>query len=138
MKQPQLLKLSKQGKLRILGELETEIMDIMWDGAPRRVKDVHEILSKKRDIAYTTVMTVMTNLYAKTLLTRKKQSRAYVYSARQKQQAFMGETFSKLIKSMLGDYSEPAMHHFIQELPDAQKKKLDKIGQIARKSLKKK
>ena len=44
------------------------------------VRDVYETLRERRQIAYTTVMTVMNNLVKKDLLTQDKTNIAYVYT----------------------------------------------------------
>ena len=43
-----------------LGELEREVMDHLWSSRePLTVRQVHEALAARRDLAYTTVMTVL-------------------------------------------------------------------------------
>ena len=52
------------GRVRPLGDLEAAIMELLWDsGASRLVRDVVADLGPQRPLAYTTVMTVMDNLY---------------------------------------------------------------------------
>jgi predicted transcriptional regulator len=64
-----------------LGELERVVMDCLWAAdAPRSVRDVHAELSATRDLAYTTVMTVLDRLSRKQLVTRTQEGRAYLYS----------------------------------------------------------
>jgi BlaI family transcriptional regulator, penicillinase repressor len=62
-----------------LGELELEIMDLLWDRRASTVKDIHEHLLDRREIAYTTVMTVMARLAEKGVLKRTQAGRTYVY-----------------------------------------------------------
>ena len=64
------------------GELEAAIMDQVWgaDG-PVRVREVTEGLRANREIAYTTVQTVMEILHRKGWLVREKDGRAFRYSA---------------------------------------------------------
>lgn len=62
-----------------LGELELEILDVLWDKNIVTVKDIHEELVRKREIAYTTVMTVMTRLFEKGILRRTQSGRTYIY-----------------------------------------------------------
>jgi predicted transcriptional regulator len=64
------------------GELEAAIMDRVWaaDG-PVRVREVTETLRGDREIAYTTVQTVMEILHRKKWLSREKDGRAFRYSA---------------------------------------------------------
>jgi predicted transcriptional regulator len=45
-------------KLTRLGELEREVMDHLWASRePQTVRQVHETLSARRELAYTTIMT---------------------------------------------------------------------------------
>ena len=58
-------------KLTRLGDLERAVMDHLWSTPePRTVRQVHEALSARRDLAYTTVMTVLQRLAKKNLVTQ--------------------------------------------------------------------
>ena len=64
------------------GDLEAAIMDVVWAaGAPVRVREVSEQLNRDRPLAFNTVQTVMENLYRKGWLERRKDGRAYWYTA---------------------------------------------------------
>lgn len=66
--------------MRQLGELEAEVMDRLWSWArPSSVREVLEDLNRDRDLAYTTVLTVMDNLHRKGLLARYRDGRAHRY-----------------------------------------------------------
>jgi predicted transcriptional regulator len=66
--------------VRGFGELESTVMQWLWDhGEPATVREVHTALVAKREIAYTTVLTVMDNLYKKGWLTREPVGRAHRY-----------------------------------------------------------
>jgi predicted transcriptional regulator len=50
-------------KLTRLGELERAVMDCLWSTPePQTVRQVHEALSAQRELAYTTIMTVLQRL----------------------------------------------------------------------------
>ncbi len=67
--------------MRQLGQLEAVVMQHLWSvGQPVSVREMREALSEERNLAYTTVMTVMDNLHSKGLVTRKKLGKAYLYS----------------------------------------------------------
>ena len=74
-------KTGKKGQPQILGELEAQVMDLIWDHGPQTVRQVHRSLSAQRDLAYTTVMTVLTRLWKKHLAERIAQGRGYAYRA---------------------------------------------------------
>jgi predicted transcriptional regulator len=66
--------------MRRFGELEAAIMDRLWErGRPALVREVLEDLRGDRDLAYTTVMTVMDNLHRKGWLRRERDGRAWRY-----------------------------------------------------------
>lgn len=55
-----------------LGPLEAEVMRLVWEKGEVQVEEVHQALLWDRKIAYTTVMTVMSRLSTKGVLTRRK------------------------------------------------------------------
>jgi predicted transcriptional regulator len=66
--------------MRRFGELEAVIMERLWArGRPALVREILDDLRGDRDIAYTTVMTVMDNLYRKGWLRRERDGRAWRY-----------------------------------------------------------
>lgn len=64
-----------------LGPLEADVMRLVWEMGEVQVDEVHRVLQGEREIAYTTVMTVMSRLAVKGLLERRKDGRAYRYTA---------------------------------------------------------
>jgi predicted transcriptional regulator len=69
---------SSASPTRVLGPLETEIMDIIWRRGPSTVSNVHKELLSRKEIAYTTVMTTLTRLARKKLLNQDKSSASYL------------------------------------------------------------
>ena len=66
--------------MRRFGELEAVIMERLWErGRPALVREILDDLRGDRDIAYTTVMTVMDNLHRKGWLRRERDGRAWRY-----------------------------------------------------------
>ncbi len=85
--------------VRELGDLEKQVMDRMWSwDRPVAVREILADLRPERDLAYTTIMTVMDNLHRKGVLTREKDGRAYLYrpvlSREAHTAAFMGEVLA--------------------------------------------
>ncbi|WP_197381565.1 BlaI/MecI/CopY family transcriptional regulator [Mycolicibacterium mengxianglii] len=68
-------------KVARLGELEQAVMDRLWSAPePQTVRQVHEALSEHRDLAYTTVMTVLQRLAKKHLVVQHRDDRAHRYA----------------------------------------------------------
>lgn len=64
----------------VLGELEQAVMDILWRrGQPLPVRDVQGLLAEDRELAYTTVMTVLDRLSKKGVVRRELEGRAWLY-----------------------------------------------------------
>ncbi|MFC4604329.1 BlaI/MecI/CopY family transcriptional regulator [Rhodococcus kronopolitis] len=63
-----------------LGELERAVMDHLWSSTePQTVRQVHEALAARRELAYTTIMTVLQRLAKKNLVTQQRDDRAHRY-----------------------------------------------------------
>jgi len=121
----------KRNAGKILGELETKIMEIVWQvQQPVSVSDVVSILSKKRKIAYTTVMTIMGRLSEKGLLKRISLGKEYVYNPAYSKETFLTKVSRQIIKNLVSSFGETAIAHFAEELeniPSDKKQKLLKI-----------
>ncbi|MBJ7321614.1 BlaI/MecI/CopY family transcriptional regulator [Rhodococcus fascians] len=64
-----------------LGELERAVMDHLWEATePQTVRQVHEALATHRELAYTTVMTVLQRLAKKSLVVQQRDDRAHRYA----------------------------------------------------------
>jgi predicted transcriptional regulator len=70
------------GGMARLGNLERDVMELVWSAPePVTVREVHDRLARDRDIAYTTVMTVLDRLAKKSVVRRVRDGRAYRYEA---------------------------------------------------------
>jgi len=75
-----------------LGELERSVMDQLWRTAgTQSVREVHAVLGRDRDLAYTTVMTVLDRLAKKGLVERERDGRAYRYAAARSREDLVAE-----------------------------------------------
>lgn len=66
---------------KLLTEVELELMNAVWSLGECTVKDVQEALPKDRDLAYTSVATVMKILEQKGALKSEKKERAHTYQS---------------------------------------------------------
>ena len=102
---------------KILGELESEVMDIIWlhkNDIP--VKEVAKILRKKRQIAYTTVMTIMTRLVNKGVLIRHLRGVSYLYKPKVSKEQFLAKTVHGIFSSVVSALGEEVLTHFVKEI----------------------
>ena len=102
----------------LLGPLETDVMETVWDLGDTTVRDVHAEISERRDLAYTTVMTTMTRLAAKGLLTRDTSGLAHRYRANLSREDYAQTTVASVVDWLVDSFPEPAMSYFVDVLDD--------------------
>lgn len=118
----------------LLGKLENQIMDILWSKKEATVREVLERLRRKRKIAYTTVMTVMDNLFQKNYLTREKCGKAYCYRPRLSRDKFLEQNVSQIVDQLIAEYGSLATVHFVQKLesidPELKEEMLEQLQDV--------
>lgn len=87
-----------------LTKLELQIMQVIWRNGPSTVADVQQELRK--DLAYTTVQTMLNILERKRKLRRQLQGRAYIYTAAVTEDNATRHALRDLIDRMFGGSSE--------------------------------
>ena len=79
-------------------------MRIIWQHERSTVKQVHGQLARQHVLAYTTVMTTMSRLAEKGILSRQREGLAYVYTPTITEDAFVARTVDQVISSLLRDF----------------------------------
>ncbi len=120
----------KKGLRKILGDLETDIMEIVWADSEITVREVYEQLKAQREIAYTTVMTVMSRLAEKGLLKKIKEGAAYLYRATSSREEFTQSTVKKIINELLADFTAPAISQFVESLGNEKPEKMEELARL--------
>jgi BlaI family penicillinase repressor len=64
-----------------LSELQLAILRVLWETREARVSEVHAALSKKRQLAQTTVSTLLARLEKRGLIEHRTEGRQFVYRA---------------------------------------------------------
>lgn len=84
--------------VRGFGDLEAVIMDRLWEwDNAATVREMLDDLAPERRLAYTTVMTVMDNLYRKGWLTREPDGKAYRYLPVSSRQEYSAELMREVL-----------------------------------------
>jgi len=65
-----------------LGDLQLRILEILWGRKGASVAEVHEVLKPERDLAYTTVATMLRKMEARELVEHREEGRAFLYRAK--------------------------------------------------------
>lgn len=126
--------------LEVLGPLEKEIMEIVWNRTETSTHDVLEELRQKRDIAMTTVSSTLNRLHDKNLLKRRTdkgvRGLCYYYSPLLKKEEFENMITFRVMDKLLKDFREPTTAYFIEELVKSDPGKLQELRKKIEESLK--
>jgi BlaI family transcriptional regulator, penicillinase repressor len=130
----------KTGITRVnsISDLETEIMNIIWDKGEATVREVHEIMLKKemgkKDfgfIPYATVMSTMTTLAEKGLLKQDKSKKTFVYSAAMDNKSLSRNIMESVAEKLLDKSSKELIFKFLSYTSDIpQEKIIDLLNKI--------
>ena len=105
-------------KLTRLGELERAVMDHLWASQePQTVRQVHEALSAHRDLAYTTIMTVLQRLAKKNLVVQHRDDRAHRYAPTHGRDELVAGLMVDALDQVADSPSrEAALVHFVERV----------------------
>lgn len=92
----------KKQKLNVepLTDVELEMMLIIWKHGPCTVNQIMERLPQGRDLAYTSVSTMVRILEQKNFVTSTKEGRAHLYMAAVDKEAYENRAVSDVISKV--------------------------------------
>jgi len=102
------------GLRKFLGDLECEIMELVWKNANPTVtvREIYDILRHERQIAYTTVMTTMVRLAEKGLLRIvDKAGLANCYSPAENREEFIRNTVARVLEIFITEFPTEAQRY---------------------------
>src|SRR5262249_13600179 len=105
---------------------ELAIMKVVWKLQSATVRDVYEQLRSKRDIAYTTVLTMMKILEQKGYVKKSRAEKAFVYRAAKPRAQVIGGMVREFVDRVFDGASRPMLLHLVKEakLSDKERKAL--------------
>lgn len=104
----------ESGLRKVFGELEAEIMEILWRHGRASVAEVLEELKLDRELAYTTVKTVMGRLAEKGYLRRNAEGKAYIYEPVNGRDEFLRQVSEEVLQGLVADFAEPVVAHLVE------------------------
>lgn len=116
---------------KLLGDLEREVMECMWPAKEATVRQVVKVITRRRPIAYTTVMTVMGHLVDKGLLTRTMEGKRYRYRVSRSREEFLHEASQRLVRSLVDDFGDLAIAGFMGEISKVDTDRLEQLKRLA-------
>ena len=107
---------------RASGALESAVLGILWDtGRPLSANDVREQLLATGDggtgeLAYTTVVTILTRLWEKNALSRERDGRAYRYAPVADEAGLAARRLSAMLRAAADRHA--VLSSFVNDLSD--------------------
>lgn len=102
-------------KAKVLTEQELEIMKAVWETSPAKVRDVYELLRKKRQVAYTTVMTMMNILVDKKHLKKKTVGRVFHYEPTRPKEKVVSAMVQDFVGRVFDGSAQPLLLHLVED-----------------------
>jgi predicted transcriptional regulator len=115
-----------------LGELEADVLGVVWEMNKATVQEVKDALEPRRPLAYTTVMTVMSRLAEKGILERRKEGRAYYYTPAASQQKVAGSLLNSLVRRLYDGATGKAIAQLLETDADVDDAELERLEQLIR------
>ncbi len=118
---------------RLLGDLEVSIMRQMWTREVATVRDILEVLrSGGRQVAYTTVMTVMGRLNTKGLLARDLVGKTHVYRAAMDEEHLLRAAAARRVEALVEEFGDIAIARFLAEVNGLSPERRRQLEALAR------
>ena len=98
-----------------LGARELAIMKVIWRLEDASVREVYETLRKRRPVAYTTVMTMMSTLEAKGYLKKRPDGRAFRYRPARPEGRVINSLVREFVDRVFDGASRPLLAHLVTQ-----------------------
>ena len=113
---------------KTLGQLELEVLKIVWDKQGCTVPEAAEVLAKQKGYARTTILTVIQRLYKKGFLSRKKEEGVFHYYPTEKKTTVLGNLAKQFVENIFEGSSASLIQHLTSG--DVSSEELMRIRQI--------
>src|SRR4051794_27889784 len=122
-----------------MGPLEMEIVGMMERDKPISVATVRERLKRGgRELAYTTVMTVLARLHSKKILSRVREGRGYLYYAAKDVGEMKESLLARMGRSLFGRERLQPILAFLEDDTELSAAELEELRDIVDLKLKEK
>lgn len=96
-------------------EAELAILRVLWEHGPSTVRLVHEALSQRRKMGYTTVLKLMQIMAKKGLVRRDESQRTHIYDVRFPEEQTQRQLVTDLLERVFGGSTERLVMHALTE-----------------------
>lgn len=108
-----------------LSPLDQEVMNIVWSCNTCTVRVVLEQIRKEKNLAYTTVATILTRLHEKGLLKRVEKNSVVYYSPKISRENFSKKVAGSFFTHFFQSFGDTAIASFAESIEELPKEKKD-------------
>jgi predicted transcriptional regulator len=94
---------------------ERAILDVLWRKKHASVREIADELSRKKPVAYTTVLTVLGIMSRKGLVNHRVEGRAFIYSAAISRAKARKQAIERVLKQFFDGSPSVLAEHLISE-----------------------
>ena len=98
-----------------LTDSERAILDVLWDKGEASVREVADVLSQHKPVAYTTVLTMFGVLSKKGLVTHRTEGRAFIYRPAITREDARAQALQQLLRQFFGGSPDVLAQHLVSE-----------------------
>jgi predicted transcriptional regulator len=117
-----------------LHELESKVMDHLWALEAGSVREVLQSVNAgaSRELAYTTIMTILQRLDRKQVVTRRREGKTDIYTPRWSREAYREARARAEVAALVDQYGQEALVHFTRQVAQLDAKTRQKLRRLAR------
>ncbi len=120
-------------KEQSLGQLELEVLRLIWERQGCTVPQAAEVLAKEKGYARTTILTVMQRLHKKGFLRREKTDGVFCYWPTEQKATVLGNLAKKFVDRIFEGSPASLIQHLAES--DVSAEELTQIQKIIEKAL---
>lgn len=117
-----------------LHELESRVMDHLWTLEEASVRVVLQAVNAgaSRELAYTTIMTILQRLDRKQVVKRRREGKTDFYSPRSSREAYRDARARAEVAALVDQYGQEALVHFTRQVDRLDAKTRQELQRLAR------
>jgi predicted transcriptional regulator len=108
---------------------ELAILHILWSRGPSTVREIHETLSKEKDVGYTSALKLLQIMTTKGIVKRTEDQRAHVYSANQPAEKTKQQFAADVLQRVFRGSATQLMQHALSGKRSS-KKEIDELRRM--------
>jgi len=94
--------------------VELQILHVLWEKGSATVREVHAVLSKRRKLAYTSVLSMLQFMEGKGLVSHEREGRAYRYRATRARRQTLRRLVGDIVKRGFSGSPTLLIQHLIE------------------------